>query len=89
MHEGLILLIMKYAKVHNVKPSLILRKPKPLDSQDVHVVSHTKFDENEEGGMFMDWNGIHVSDDLDYRLSEDEVPSQKLIPSSTSNRKSK
>lgn len=45
----------------------------------MHDISHTEFGKA-EGRVSMDWNDIHVSDDSEYKTSEDEGPPQKPTP---------
>lgn len=79
LHEELILLIIEYAKVHEVKTFPIVNNPKTLASPDVHVVSNTEIEEM-LGERVMDWHDLHVSDDPDYWPSKKEGPKERGTP---------
>lgn len=68
LHEALNLLIMKYAKMNEVKPSPVHKiegNPKPSSRPNVYVVLDTKI-EDDKGlpKMAMDWSDLHVKDNF-------------------------
>lgn len=86
LHEGLIHLIMNYAKAHEVKPSPVLNTHVSSSKLEVQVVYDTNL-EGENSGLIRDWRDQDLFDDPEYCSPTSEGPI--LTPRTSSRRHNK
>lgn len=88
LHQGLIMIIMEYAKDHGIKPSRVVKSPNSLTNTNVHYVSDIEMNDKELCRA-MDWQDLNILNDSEYHLSQEEGPQQNITHDIGSSKRNK